>query len=147
MMGVAVFYITLILIRGGKLTGNIQLQGADSFENAKIVIEGIDNYYGYSDEEGNFEIKYIPAGSYTVTASKLAFILIKLMLGLTKAALPPLIFHFSDRKSTCKFICTQGADYTISLNWEHPDPPQQQVLISIVSLLQKSFFRKRPLQR
>ena len=108
---------------GGKLTGNIQLQGADSFENAKIVIEGIDNYYGYSDEEGNFEIKYIPAGSYTVTASKVGFYPDQTDVVIDEGGITTIDFSLLPTGNPpVNLSATQGADYTISLNWEHPDP-------------------------
>ena len=108
---------------GGKLTGNIQLQGAGSFENAKIVIEGIDDYYGYSDVEGNFEIKYIPAGSYTVTASKVGFYPDQADVVIDEGGITTIDFSLLPTGNPpVNLSATQGADYTISLNWAHPDP-------------------------
>lgn len=53
--------------------GGGMLSGVVNVPNAKIEIEGIDNYYDYSNADGDYQIKYIPAGTYTVKASKVGF--------------------------------------------------------------------------
>ncbi len=109
---------------GGKIAGNIQLQGAPSFENTKVMVEGLDNYYSYSDANGNFELKYIPAGTYTVTASKVGYFpsqqtgvviseggLVNLNFILSPTGNPPTDLN-----------ATQGEGYSVKLQWNHPDP-------------------------
>ncbi len=57
----------------GGLNGAITLSEVSDFSGALVTIEGVDNYYAYTNAEGEFSIKYIPEGSYTVTISKTGF--------------------------------------------------------------------------
>jgi len=59
---------------GGSIAGIITSTSNDeAIANAKVEVEGLDDYYAYSNEEGAYEIKYVPAGNYTVTTSKVGY--------------------------------------------------------------------------
>jgi len=109
---------------GGILSGTVMLDGASSHENVKIEVQGIDNYFGYTDAEGHFEIKYIPAGTYTVVASKVGYypaeqtgVVIteggttQLTLTLEPTGNPP-----------TALAATRGAGYSVVLSWDHFNP-------------------------
>lgn len=57
----------------GSLDGIVDLLDTDNDSDALISIEGLDDYYDYSLTDGSFIIKYIPAGSYTITVSKTGY--------------------------------------------------------------------------
>lgn len=52
---------------GGTLIGTVNVG------DAKIEVIGIDDYYAYSSENGDYQLKYIPAGVYSVKASKVGY--------------------------------------------------------------------------
>lgn len=58
----------------GILSGVITLNEVSDFSGAVVTIEGIDDYYEYTNADGEFTIKYIPEGTYNVTISKTGFI-------------------------------------------------------------------------
>jgi len=58
---------------GAMFFGTIGLQNSPTHENAKIEIEELEDYFTYSDTEGYHELKYIPPGIYSVTASKMGY--------------------------------------------------------------------------
>lgn len=57
----------------GSLNGVITLNEVTDFSDALVTIEGIDSYYDYTNAEGEFNIKYIPSGTYDITISKIGF--------------------------------------------------------------------------
>lgn len=57
----------------GSLSGVITLNEVSDFSGATVTIEGIDNYYEYTNTDGEFMIKYIPEGTYNVTIEKTGF--------------------------------------------------------------------------
>ncbi|MBQ8761446.1 MAG: carboxypeptidase regulatory-like domain-containing protein [Bacteroidales bacterium] len=70
--GVA-YMIHSIPTTAGYLSGTITLNEMTDYSDAIVTIEGIDNYYAYTNAEGNFTVKYIPEGTYTVTVEKTGF--------------------------------------------------------------------------
>lgn len=57
----------------GSLSGVITLDEGSDFSGVTVTIEGIDNYYEYTNTDGEFMIKYIPEGTYNVTIEKTGF--------------------------------------------------------------------------
>lgn len=53
--------------------GTVGLQNSATHENVKIEIEEIEDYFTYSNIDGDHELKYIPPGVYSVTASKVGY--------------------------------------------------------------------------
>jgi len=58
----------------GNITGNVDVIGAADNSGVSLVLESIDDYYAFSNEAGDFNIKYIPGGVYSLTASKPGYI-------------------------------------------------------------------------
>lgn len=58
----------------GNLDGVITLNQVEDYSGALVTVEGLDSYYCYTNTDGEFNVKYIPAGTYDVTISKIGFI-------------------------------------------------------------------------
>ncbi len=58
---------------GGTLTGTVDLSGYDDNANVLIEVDGVDNYQAYTAADGSFEIPYLPANTYMVSASMTGF--------------------------------------------------------------------------
>lgn len=109
---------------GGTLSGTVTLLGATNGEYAKIEVEGIDNYFDYSDHCGLYDIKYIPAGTYTVTAKKVGYFpetvenvvitegqVLDLDFEMEQTGNPPVLYNVS-----------HGAGLAVGVEWTHPQP-------------------------
>ncbi len=58
---------------GGSILITITSEGSgEAIANANVEVDGIDDYYAFTDDEGAYEIKYIPVGNYEATASKVS---------------------------------------------------------------------------
>jgi len=49
------------------------LDGTINVGDAVVTVNGLDNYYVRSNEDGTFSMRYIPEGTYTVTVSKTGY--------------------------------------------------------------------------
>ncbi len=58
---------------GGKVSGMVDLQNTNDDANAKVVINELENYFNRSKIDGSYLIKYIPVGTYSLTASKVGY--------------------------------------------------------------------------
>jgi hypothetical protein len=109
---------------GGTIAGNVVLEGAAAADNVKVTVQGINDYFAYTDQEGNYEIRFVPAGSYTVAASKVGYypeefsgVVVNegetttLDFSMTPTGDPP-----------TNLTATRGAGYTVLLNWQHDAP-------------------------
>jgi len=105
----------------GNISGKITLNGSEDHSFALLTLVDMENYYAYSDGEGNFDIKYIPAGTYKLTASKQGYypktmenIVVtgenttNIEIELEPAGVP--VQHL---------FATQGAYSTVHLNWKN----------------------------
>jgi hypothetical protein len=54
----------------GNIAGNATLIGAEDHSFVLLTLQDMDEYYAFSNASGDFSIKYIPAGTYKLTASK-----------------------------------------------------------------------------
>ena len=63
------YYIDPRPANTGALAGIIDLIGSDDDSGVTVRVEGIDDYFSLSLTDGAFSIKYIPAGTYNVTAA------------------------------------------------------------------------------
>ena len=109
---------------GGTLSGTVTLLGATNGENVKIEVQGITDYYDYSDHCGLYAIKYVPAGTYTVTAKKVGYFpitvenvvisdgqVLDLDFEMEETGNPPVLFNVS-----------HGAGLSVGVEWTHPQP-------------------------
>lgn len=53
----------------GAIAGFIDMIGSDDDSGVTVTVEGLDDYFTLSLTDGAFSIKYIPAGTYNVTAT------------------------------------------------------------------------------
>jgi hypothetical protein len=58
---------------GGYLSGTADCENTDDNSNVKIEVEGLEDYFAYSDTDGNYILKYIPEGTYNVITSKVGY--------------------------------------------------------------------------
>lgn len=57
----------------GSIAASITLNQVNDFSDAMITVEGLEDYYVYTNAEGAADLKYIPEGTYSVTISKIGF--------------------------------------------------------------------------
>ena len=57
----------------GSIAASITLNQVNDFSDAMITVEGLEDYYVYTNAEGAANLKYIPEGTYSVTISKIGF--------------------------------------------------------------------------
>ncbi|NCC73119.1 MAG: T9SS type A sorting domain-containing protein [Sphingobacteriia bacterium] len=109
---------------GGSVAGTVVLDGASTFENVKVQVEGINDYYDYTDTEGNFEIKYVPAGTYNVVASKVGYYPEEQTgIIVTEGGTSNVNFSLLPTGNPPEnLMATKGADYSVLLSWDHPNP-------------------------
>lgn len=58
---------------GGQISGSIDLENSEDESNVKIMVNELDYYFTYSNQDGSHLLKYIPEGTYSVTASKVGY--------------------------------------------------------------------------
>ncbi len=58
---------------GGIVSGQVTNMSGNPVENLKVTVEGLDDYYAYTGADGFYQIKYVPAGTYTVSTSKVGY--------------------------------------------------------------------------
>lgn len=105
----------------GTISGIITLNGSNENSGAKITIHNIDDYYEYTDEEGNYSIKYIPEGTYNITVSKtgyepIDFNGVEVTAGETTnldAILEPM------GEPVTNLYASKGSDLTVKLRWDN----------------------------
>jgi hypothetical protein len=104
----------------GNISGNVNLIGSDDHSFALLTLENIENYYAFSDATGDFNIKYIPAGTYKLTASK---------QGYYSKTIENIVITGENTTSieielepagvaVQNLFATQGAYSTVNLNWQ-----------------------------
>ena len=105
----------------GNLTGKITLTGAEDHSFAFLSLENIDNYYAYSNGTGDFNIKYIPAGAYKLTASKQGYYSKTVdNIVITGENTTEVNITLEPAGEAVQYLfATQGAYPTVNLNWKH----------------------------
>lgn len=110
---------------GGSVSGIVDLENTSDDANAKITINGLDNYYNRSMSDGSYLIKYIPAGTYSVTASKVGYYPITTEnVVVTENEVTNLDFDLLETGNPPHdLMATHGAGLTINLNWQYENAP------------------------
>ena len=108
---------------GGFLTGTINLDGEDDNSGAKIEIPELNDYYTFSDYDGNFSLDNIPAGTYNVEYSKIGFNTIIaedviIIEDETTDVGEILLENLGDPPTN--LIASQALGITVELSWEEP---------------------------
>jgi fibronectin type 3 domain-containing protein len=104
----------------GNISGNVNLIGADDHSFALLTLENIDNYYAFSNIEGDFNIKYIPAGTYTLTATKQGYYskTVEDIVVIGENTTDVAIELEPAGTAVQNLFATQGAYSTVNLSWK-----------------------------
>lgn len=132
---------------GGIVSGIINLENTNNNANAKVVLDALDNYFAYSDTSGFYEIKYIPEGTYTLSASKIGYYPVTgvdvvvlegetttLDIDLAETSNPPY-----------GLMATKGAGLTIGLSWNCNNPQNFDGFNIYRKNIEEDFFLEDPL--
>ncbi len=107
---------------GGTLTGTVTLDGYDDHSGVLIEIDGIDNFQVYTDENGDYEIPYIPANTYMVTASKTGFQSVTEAASIVEDDTTDLDFTLlPNGDPPTDLIASHGYDSWVRLDWTAPE--------------------------
>ncbi len=71
--GGMIYYLNCVPQNTGTLAGTVTLEGEEEYSDVKVMIADDDSYYTSTLADGSFSIRFIPAGTYTVTFSKPGF--------------------------------------------------------------------------
>lgn len=63
------YLVNCVPTNSGTLSGTVNLDIADDHSGVKVVIEGIDDYFETTAEDGSYTIRFVPEGSYSVSFS------------------------------------------------------------------------------
>ena len=105
---------------GGILTGTVDLANTTDDKNAKIAINELTDYFGYSKSDGSYEIEYIPDGTYSVTASKVGYYPVTIDEVIIIDGESTMLDFMLEETGNPPYNLTasQGSGLTIILNWE-----------------------------
>ena len=67
--GSRIFALKCLTDEMGTLAGTVDLLGSDDNSGVTVTIQGLDNFYETTAYDGNYTIRCIPTGTYTVTTS------------------------------------------------------------------------------
>ncbi|MCF8366694.1 MAG: carboxypeptidase regulatory-like domain-containing protein, partial [Bacteroidales bacterium] len=103
---------------GGTLTGTVNA------ESAKIEVLGINDYYAFSADDGMYQIKYIPTGTYSVKASKVGYypVTIDNVLIVEGGITTENFTLEATGNPPTDLMASDGAGYSVYLDWSYEDP-------------------------
>jgi len=103
----------------GNISGNVNLIGSDDNSFVLLILEDLDDYYAFTNEAGDFNIKYIPAGTYKLIASKQGYHSKTIEnIVVTGGSTTNLNIELEPAGTAVKnLFATQGAFMTVNLNW------------------------------
>jgi len=108
---------------GGTLSGTVDLVGEDDDSGVKIDVPELDNYFAFSDSEGNYEIINIPVGNYTVVASKVGYYPVtEDDVEIAEGQVTDLDFAMeATGNPPSNLMATKGASLVVDLTWDAPE--------------------------
>jgi WD40 repeat protein len=109
---------------GGTIAGNVVLDGAETFDNVKVSVHDINDYFAYTDEAGYYEIRFVPEGTYTVEATRVGYYPVEQSdVTITEGETSTVNFTMTPTGDPpVNLIATRGAGLTVLLSWQHDDP-------------------------
>nr|NQU93169.1 carboxypeptidase regulatory-like domain-containing protein [Bacteroidota bacterium] len=107
---------------GGTILGTVEDQGSQSLSGVKIAVDGLDDYFAYSNQDGHYEIKYVPEGIYAVTGSKVGYYpeTVEDVPVVEGQATEVGYIMESTGNPPFDLMATQGAYNVVHLDWDHP---------------------------
>jgi len=110
---------------GGTLSGIATILGGGNNASVKIEVEGITDYFAYSNQDGEYNLKYIPAGTYTITAKKVGYFPVTTEnVVISEGQVTELNFVMEETGNPPVLTSvTHGAtSLGVGLDWTHPNP-------------------------
>lgn len=95
----------------GEISGKVSLDGDLPFMGAEIVLENTD-FYSYSDLDGAFSIKHIPAGKYKLVLNAIGFKTIESEVNLGESEKIKLNFLLEESRTQLDEVIIQGKTQT-----------------------------------
>ena len=104
---------------GGTISGTVDLTDTTNEENVKIEVNELQYYFAYSNPDGSYKMKYIPAGTYSVTASKVGYFPDTIEnVSIVEGDTSNLDFTLEETGNPPYGLsATQGAGLSVLLNW------------------------------
>jgi hypothetical protein len=104
----------------GNISGKVNLKGSDDNSFALLKLENMENYYAFSNTAGDFNIKYIPTGTYNLTASKQGYYSKTVEnIEITGENTTTIEIELEPAGVAVQnLFATQGAYPTVNLNWQ-----------------------------
>ena len=108
---------------GGTLSGTVNLLDTDDNSGVKIYIPDLDTYYDFSTYNGDYTVDYIPAGIYTIVASKVGYYPISEdNITITDDEITELNFEMeATGNPPTNLMATKGASLSVELSWDAPE--------------------------
>lgn len=109
---------------GGVVSGIVDLENTNDDANAKVVINELENYFNRSKPNGSYQIKYVPAGTYSVTASKIGYYPETVNnVVITEGGVTTVNFMLEETGNPpYQLTATHGAGLTVDLSWWCDNP-------------------------
>jgi hypothetical protein len=132
---------------GGIISGMVDLENTSDEKNAKIIVNELENYFSYSESDGSHEMKYIPEGTYTVTASKIGYYPVTIEnVVIVDGEITTLDFILEETGiPPYDLFATQGSGLTIELSWDCVDPQNFEGFNIYRKHIQGDFFPEEPI--
>ena len=104
----------------GHISGNVNLIGTEDNSFALLTLEDMDNYFAFSNVAGDFNIKYIPEGTYKLIASKQGYYSKTIEnIVITGGNTTEVTIELEPAGEPVQYLfATQGAYPTVNLNWK-----------------------------
>ncbi|MCD4745124.1 MAG: carboxypeptidase regulatory-like domain-containing protein, partial [Bacteroidales bacterium] len=107
---------------GGTVSGAIDLENTDDNSGARIEIPSLNNYFDYSDIDGSYSIQYVPAGTYSVIASKVGYYPVtQENIIVNEGQITDVDFNLQlTGNPPMNLFATKGAGLSVDLLWDPP---------------------------
>ena len=104
---------------GGSIAGTVSGEGGEPLANVKVEVDVVEDYFAYTNDDGEYEIKYIPAGTYQVTASKVGYYPgIYVDANVVEGEVEIIDFTLEETGNPPELINTShGSGYEVSVEW------------------------------
>jgi fibronectin type 3 domain-containing protein len=109
---------------GGIVSGIVDLENTTDDANAKVVINELEDYFNRSKPDGSYQIKYVPEGTYTVTASKIGYYPETVNnVVVTEGVISEVNFNLEETGNPpYSLMATHGSGLSVDLSWQCDNP-------------------------